>query len=342
MKTGMTDFAEYLQTFFMDYLAGERGVSRHTLRSYRDTFVLLIEYMKDTCAIPADKLMMADFNREVILSFLNWLQDKKQCSVSTRNQRYAAIRSFCDCLQYKDPTRLALWQSIRSIKTKNKPTTMISNLTVEGIKCLLEQISTCSRSGRRNLAIISLLYESGARVQELIDLLPSSIRFEQPAIVYLNGKGDKKRAVPLGKKQTTILKTYMEENHLNNPFQTGRPLFFNSRGAKLTNSGITFILKKYADIARIIHPELIPPKISPHVLRHSRSMHLLQAGVNLVHIRDILGHVSIKTTEIYARTDSKQRQEALEKASKDIFDTEIKTPSWEKDGKLKDFLKSLA
>jgi len=342
MKTEITDFSVYLQSFFTDYLSGERGVSRHTVRSYRDTFVLLIDYMKMVCGIPADKLMMADFSREVILSFLNWIQDKRQCSTSTRSQRYAAIRSFFDYLQYKDPARLSLWQSIRSIKTKNVTKTMVSYLTVDGIKYLLEQIPTSSKSGRRNLTLLSLLYETGARVQELIDLSPSSLRLEQPAIVCLHGKGDKKRVVPLGKQQTAILKTYMEENHLDSLSRRECPLFFNRSNAKLTGSGITYILQKYADNARIVHPEWIPKQISPHVLRHSRAMHLLQAGINLVYIRDLMGHKSVTTTEIYARTDSRQRREALEKASRDIIDTEIQTPSWEKDRKLKDFLKSLA
>jgi len=342
MKTGMTDFAIFLQAFFTNYLAGERRASQHTIRSYRDTFVLLIDYMKDVSGIPADKLMMANFSRDVILSFLNWLQENKKSGVSTRNQRYAAIRSFCDYLQYKDPARLALWQSIRSIKTKNVTKTTVSYLTVEGIKCLLEQVSTYTGRGRRDLALLSLLYESGARVQELIDLTPSSLRLEQTAIVCLHGKGDKKRIVPLGKQQTMILKSYMNENHLDSTSRRDCPLFFNSSYAKLTSSGITYILKKYANNARIEHPELIPKQISPHGLRHSRAMHLLQSGVNLIYIRDILGHVSIKSTEIYAKTDSKHRREALERASRDIIDTEIEAPSWEKDKKLKDFLKSLA
>jgi site-specific recombinase XerD len=342
MKTGITDFAVYLQAFFFFFFSCERGVSRHTVRSYRATFILLIDYMKDVCAITADKLKMDDFSRDVILSFLNWLQDTKKCSVSTRNQRYAAIRSFCDFLQYKDPARLSLWQSIRSIKTKNVTKTTVSYLTVEGIKSLLEQISTCSKNGRRNLALLSLLYESGARVQELIDLTPSSLRLESPAIICLHGKGDKKRIVPLGIQQTTILKTYMEENHLNSPSRRESPLFFNSSCAKLTSSGVTYILQKYAGMARAIHPELIPVKISPHAFRHSRAMHLLQSGLNLIYLRDLLGHTSIKTTEIYAKTDSKHRREALERASRDIIDVKIETPSWEKDKKLRDFLKSLA
>ena len=190
--------------------------------------------------------------------------------------------------------------------------------------------------------MLSLLYASGARVQELVDLTPSCLRLDKPALVRLHGKGDKTRVVPLMEQQVEILATYLEENRLNTPSQSGRPLFFNSSGAKLTCSGVTYILKKYAAMARIVHPELIPKQISPHVLRHSLAMHFLQAGVNLVYIRDILGHVSVQTTEIYARADSKLKRESLEKASRDIINIEIGELSWEKDKKLRSFLKGLA
>jgi site-specific recombinase XerD len=341
MKTDVTDFAEYLESFFTDYLAAEQGVSKHTVRSYRDTFILLIDYMSDIQGICVNKLSMKDFNRDGILAFLNWLQDNRNNSVSTRNQRYAAIRSFCEFLERKDPTRLATWQSIRSIKSKKSPRVTINHLTIDAIKCLLEQIPTKGRHGRRNLALLSLLYESGARVQELVDLTPSSLRLDKPALVRLHGKGNKTRVVPLMDQQVIILSAYLEENNLNIPSRSERPLFFNSSGAKLTSSGVTYILKTYAAMARVVHPELIPRQISPHILRHSRAMHLLQAGVNLVYIRDILGHVSIQSTEIYARADSKLKRESLEKASRDIIDKEIGKPSWEKDKKLKSFLESL-
>jgi integrase/recombinase XerD len=342
MKTDVTDFAEYLESFFTDYLAAEQGVSKHTVRSYRDTFVLLIDYMSDIKGISVNKLSTKDFNRDGILAFLNWLQDNRNNSITTRNQRYAAIRSFFEFLERKDPVRLATWQSIRSIRSKKSPRVLVNHLTVEAIKCLLEQIPTKERHGRRNLTLLSLLYESGARVQELVDLTPSSLRLDKPALIRLHGKGDKTRIVPLMEQQVKILSAYLEENHLDIPSQSERPLFFNSSGAKLTCSGITYILKTYATMARAVHPELIPRQISPHVLRHSKAMHLLQAGVNLVYIRDILGHVSIKSTEIYARTDSKYKRESLEKASRDIIDKEIGKSSWEKDKKLKSFLKSLA
>lgn len=342
MKTAVTDFAGYLESFFTDYLAGEQGVSKHTIRSYRDTFILLIDYMKDVRGICIHKLSMKDFSRDGVLAFLNWLQDKRNNSLSTRNQRYAAIRSFCDFLERKDPTHLATWQSIRSIKPRKNPRVAVNHLSVDAIKCLLEQISTKDRHGRRNLALLALLYESGARVQELVDLTPSCLRLDKPALVRLHGKGNKTRVVPLMEQQVRILTAYLEENCLNRPSQSERPLFFNSNGAKLTCSGITYILHSYASMARISHPELMPLHVSPHVLRHSKAMHLLQSGVNLVYIRDILGHVSVQSTEIYARADSKYKREALEKASHDIIGNEISEPSWQKDKKLRSFLQSLA
>ena len=207
MKTGVTDFAEYLESFFNDYLASEQGVSKHTVRSYRDTFVLLIDYMSDVQGISIDKLSMVNFSRDVILAFLNWLQDSRNNSVSTRNQRYAAIRSFCEFLERKDPTRLATWQSLRSIKSKKFPQFTVNHMTVDAIRCLLGQVSTKERHGRRNLALLSLLYESGARVQELVDLTPSCLRLDKPALVRLHGKGDKTRVVPLMDQQVQILKT---------------------------------------------------------------------------------------------------------------------------------------
>jgi len=342
MKAEVTDFAEYLESFFTDYLGAEQGVSKHTVRSYRDTFILLIDFMSNDQGIPIDKLLMVNLNRDVILSFLNWLQDNRKNSSSTRNQRYAAIRSFFEFLERKDPTRLATWQSIRSIKLKKTPASTVNYLTIDGIKCLLNQVPTNDRHGRRNLTLLSLLYETGARVQELVDLTPSCLRLDKPALVRLHGKGNKNRIVPLGEHQVDILTTYLQENRLNIPSQGERPLFFNSSGAKLTCSGVTYILKLYAAMARAVHPELIPEQISPHSLRHSKAMHLLQAGVNLVYIRDILGHVSVQTTEIYARADSKLKRESLEKASRDIFESEMGALSWERDKNLKVFLKGLA
>lgn len=163
-------------------------------------------------------------------------------------------------------------------------------------------------------------------VQELIDLIPSMIRLESPSTVKLIGKGNKARIVPLLEDQTKHLLVYMQEKRLLEPSANMSPLFSNNKGEKLTRAGVNYIFKKYAKRARTKNPSLIPEKLSPHCLRHSLAMHLLQAGVNLVYIRDILGHESIQVTEIYAKTDSKLKREAIERAYTDT--TPKSTPSW--------------
>ena len=166
---------------------------------------------------------------------------------------------------------------------------------------------------------------------------------ESPAYLILQGKGNKSRAVPIQDKQVCILQHYISENKLNREECQTEPLFKNRNGSKLTGAGVTYLLMKYVTQAHEQNPDLIPERLSPHCLRHSKAMHLLQAGVNLVYIRDILGHVSIMTTEIYARADSKQKREALEAAYKDVIpDRDRQTPpSWETNKSLREWLKSL-
>jgi integrase/recombinase XerD len=338
-----TDFAKYLTKFFTEYLVGERGASTHTIRSYSDTFTLVLTYMDKVRHIVADRLTLSHFCRETVLDFLDWLQKERKCANTTRNQRLAALHSFFKYMQYEDAKHLELWQNILSIKVKRpERRSFVNYLAVEGIKFLLEQIPVNTKEGRRNLALLALLYDSGARVNEIIDLSPSSLNLNKPCYITLLGKGNKKRIVPLQNEQVRLLVSYMKENHLDNPAYNQRPLFANNRGEKLTNSGVTYILNLYAVNARILKPELIPEKISPHTLRHSKAMHLLQSGVNLVYIRDILGHVSIQTTEIYARADSKQKREALESAYTNIIPVHANEGIWEKDSKLREWLKNFA
>lgn len=336
------DFAKYLTRFFTEYLSGERGASQNTVRAYGNAFALFLDFMEKAMHVKTDKLSMEHLTRENVLSFLQWLEKAKECSISTRNQRLAAIHAFCKYMQYEDVIHLEQWQSILSIKSKQTEKQSVNYLDVDGIRLLLAQIPTDTKEGRRDLALVALLYDSGARVQELIDLTPADIHLVKPSYVTLFGKGRKKRLVPLQEQQVNLLKEYMEERGLLKPSMNQRPLFENNRGRKLTNAGVTFILMRYVRNAHIVNPNLVPERISPHSLRHGKAMHLLQAGVNLVYIRDILGHVSIQTTEVYARADSKQKREALESAYVDIMpQLEDTTRSWEKDSKLKAWLKSL-
>jgi len=298
--------------------------------------------MKDVQNVKVERLTLDLLTRQRVVDFLSWVQEERCCGIATRNQRLAAIHSFISYLQYEDIYHLAEWQKIRSIKAKKTENKSISYLTTEGIKLLLEQPDNTTGKGRRNLALLALMYDTGARVQEIIDLTPEALRIENiPHTIRLFGKGRKSRIVPLIEEQTIILKRYMEENHLFENHKQKHPLFFNSRNEKLTRAGVTHILKTYADLARKVNHELIPCSISCHSIRHSKAMHLLQSGVNIVYIRDILGHVSTQTTDIYARADSKQKREALEKAYLDLVPENAKKRDWEKNQDLLTWLKSL-
>lgn len=202
-----------------------------------------------------------------------------------------------------------------------------------------QQVDTSTKRGRRDLALLALMYDTGARVQEIIDLCPLNVHLYKPYTIQLIGKGKKTRVVRLLNEQVELLQVYLSEYGLTNIRDMSGPLFFNHRQERLTRGGISYILGKYAQKARNVDQYLIPERISCHSLRHSKAMHLLQAGVNLVYIRDILGHVSIQTTEIYARADSKQKREAIEKAYTPTLP--FVEPIWENDKSMLEWLNSL-
>lgn len=341
MKTN-TDFAKYISVFLSDYLPHHRNVSPNTIKSYTDTFVQFVSFMRDKQHVPIERLTLDCLNKKNVISFLQWVKDDRKCGNATRNYRLAAICSFVQYLQYEDIGNLYTWQQILSIKALKTEKRTINYLTIDGIKLLLEQPDTSIEKGRRDLALLALMYDTAARVQEIVDLTPDSIRIEsKPYTIRLTGKGRKSRIVPLLEEQVDLLRNYMEEHHLFSPESKEHPLFYNSRHEKLTRAGVTFILHTYVQMARISHPEFIPDKVSCHSLRHSRSMHLLQSGVNLVYIKDILGHSSIQTTDIYARADSEQKRKALENAYSNINPKNNGDKLWEKDKTLLEWLQGL-
>jgi site-specific recombinase XerD len=329
-----------LTDFLSRYLPGERGASKNTIASYKDTFILFLMFQKEKKSVQAEKLTLRLITKDSIVEFLNWLEVERHCCAATRNVRLAALHSFFRYLQYQNPEYMVEWQQILSIPSKKTEKTAINYLSVEGIRLLLDGPDLSTKKGRRDLALLSLMYNSGARVQEIIDLTPSMVRLHEPCTVKLIGKGSKPRIVPLLEQQLTFLKTYMGEQNLLEPYASRYPLFSNSRKEKLTRAGVNYILAKYARQARMKKPALIPEKISCHCLRHSIAMHLLQSGVNLIYIRDILGHTSVQVTEVYARTDSRQKREAIEKAYSDVSPKEV--PSWLTNDDLLGWLKSFS
>ncbi|WP_258000362.1 tyrosine-type recombinase/integrase [Bacillus sp. Marseille-P3661] len=224
-----------------------------------------------------------------------------------------------------------------SIPVKKAEKKTVNYLTLDGIKLLLEMPDVSTEDGRRDLALLTVLYDTGARVQEIIDLTPSIIRFDKPYTVKLIGKGNKARIVPLMEPTVKILKQYMTEQDLTRINANSYPLFFNKRKEKLTRAGINYILNKYISLAQEKNKTLIPEVFTCHCLRHSKAMHMLQSGVNLVYIRDFLGHSSVQVTEVYAKTDSKEKREAIEKAYVDV--TPKEESIWENNTDLLAWLK---
>lgn len=333
-----TDFSKYLSGFLTGYLAHERGASKNTISAYRDCFVLFIGYMEKQ-GIPVSRLSLDTITQKAVISFLDWLQTERNNGNATRNARLAAIHAFFSYIQYQYPEHLYECQKILSIPMKRKASVPVNYLSIEGIKLLLQQPDVNTVKGRRDLALLSLMYDIGARVQEVIDLTPSSLRLDTLSTIRITGKGNKTRIVPMLEQQVALLKAYLVEHGLAQPNNNEHPLFFNSRREKLTRAGVNHILLKYADMARKNGKAHFPGKVSCHVLRHSKAMHLLQAGVNLVYLRDLLGHVSVQTTEVYARADSRAKREAIEKAYVSVVPS--KEPVWLSNDSLLEWLKSL-
>ena len=334
-----TDFANALTDFLGRYLTVECGYSPNTVTTYSYTFTLFIEYMETEELVRPERLTLSEITKERIIGFLSWIEKERKCSSSTRNARLGALHSFFSYLQYRNVAGLAKWQDILSIKTKKPKAPEMAYLTIEGLKLVLKQPDLKTRKGRRDFVLLGLLYDSGCRVQELIDLTPSCFRFDETATVRLLGKGNKARVVPLSDTQVANLRQYMAEERLTSPECQCRPLFPNPQGNKMSRMAVLNIVKKYHRMARAVSPELIPEDIGCHSLRHSKAMHMLEAEINLVYIRDFLGHVSTTTTEVYARASEKMKQKALSKLNSGIV--QAGKTSWQSDKELLSYLKSL-
>jgi len=273
-----------------------------------------------------------------ITSFLNWLETERGCSVTTRNLRLTAVHSFFRYAQAESPESLFHFQKVIAIPVKKGRKKTVEHLTPDGIRLLLEQPDRRCPKGRRDLVMMSTLYDSGARVQELIDLSVEDFIPGANAVLELTGKGNKTRRVPLMKNSASLLVAYISENHLEAPHKKTYPLFTNSQHNRLTKEGVAYILGKYAAQAHEVS-DVVPAKVKCHMLRHSKAVHLLQAGVNLIYIRDFLGHTDIKTTEVYARADTELKRKALENAYPDLVDSNL--PDWNNNSNLMSWLQRL-
>jgi integrase/recombinase XerD len=335
-----TDFARHLTGFLTMYLAAQRNASPNTIRSYRDTFVLLLRYLRDVHNRPVEKVTMATFEAPMLVAFLEHLQTERRCSPRTCNQRLAAIHAFARYVQGESPEHLLAMQRVLAILPRRFARKPVGYLEAADLGAVLAQPDGSSATGRRDAVLLSVLYDTGARCQELLDLRVKDVRLDAPAHVRLTGKGRKTRLVPLMASTVTLLQGHLEAQRLLEPEAADRPVFAGRHGSPMSRSGLRYLLAKYVRSAASARTGL-PSKVGPHTLRHSKAMHMLQAGVPLVIIRDILGHVDVKTTEVYARADLEMKRRALETTAATSSAPVAPTPTWREDRELMAWLTSL-
>lgn len=333
-----TDFAICLNRFLTDYLVNKRGCSPQTIDSYRYAFIFLLDYYNETLHIPADRLSLKHLTYGHLLGFLDWLQEKKNNSIATRNQRQAAINSFVRFLMYEKPEFLNEYQKILGIPVKKVPRKEISYLKTDGIAALMGGVDVRRANGLRDYVMLMLLYTTGIRVSELINIKVRDLSLHEPCTLLVHGKGQKSRYVPLIKNSIPIIRNYLTKMGYTKPEKLDEWLFINHMKKQFSRQGVNYIIKKYGNAAHSDSPDLIPADLSPHKMRHTAAMELVDSGVDLIYIRDLLGHVSVKTTEVYAKADARLKREAIEAASKEIVPPE--EAAWDTDTDLREWLKS--
>ena len=330
-----------LSRFLTNHLAGERDLSPQTISSYRDAIKLLLTWFRDVHAIPPEKLRLSDLDRTRVLAFLDWLQTERGNSPATRNQRLAVIKSFARYTAIERPEFLDQATQILAVKQKKTSATDMGYLTGEEVKALLAEPDPSTRRGLRDTVLLSTLYDTAARVQEICDLNTADVRTARPMVITLHGKGSKTRRVPVMDATARLIEEYLDRRAPHRGVGSDAdPLFNGPEHTRLTRWGVTKILARHVQSLRRRDPSFAPGvNVTPHVIRRTRAMHLLEAKVNLIYIRDLLGHADITTTEIYARANANAKRTAIENAYESL--TPEPLPNWTADQDLLEWLDRL-
>lgn len=332
------DLSKYLDTYFNNYLPIQKNLSKHTISSYKYTFNGFLQFCVNIKNINIKDLCLDTFNKDIVLEFLDYLENTKNNSISTRNNRLQNICSFLKFVYPSETTRVLQFQNIFDIPLKKDVEKTMEYMSVDILKTLLKQPKLDTVNGRRDLTLLATLYDTGARVSELINLKVRNIKFDDfTTTVKLFGKGSKVRIVPILGNTSDLLKRYINEHNLTTKYDDF--LFVSKLRKPLTEPGIKYIIEKYRSLAAKKNP-LVPNNIFPHMFRYSKAMHLLESGVNYIYIRDFLGHSDIKTTEIYAKISVEQKKKALSKAYNENIPISEET-SWNKDKDLLNYLMKL-
>lgn len=338
-----TNFALALSDYLFHYLPDQRGLSPNTIASYSDALSQFLLFCEKELNVQREKITVNHLSLSMVEGFLDWLENEMHCSISTRNQRHAALSSFFRYVQYKNPGHIALFQQIGAIPRKKSKVKTVDHLSVEAVRILIQTPNINTVYGKRDFILLLLMYESAARVSEIANLKISDIRFDRHGtVVHIIGKGSKPRIVPLIDSAAEYLKNYISSEKNRRQCSNEELLFSNHSGRSITRAGISYILKKHFNAARLENPDLFPEKIHPHIIRHSRAMHWLESGIDLQYIKDLLGHADLTTTQIYAQLNLEMKRKVLQKVQPIQPINSSTCSSWTDDKNLLDWLQSLS
>ncbi|MBU4194529.1 MAG: site-specific integrase [Actinobacteria bacterium] len=338
MKKGKSNtLGATLRDFFSYHLPQLRGMSPHTILSYRDSLKLLLLFISEHKGVSVSDLAVEDIGVPEVLAFLDHLENDRHNVVGTRNIRLSAIHSFFRYLAGVHPEHLDQSQRILSIPFKRSSTNSVEYLEFDEIMALLGSIDRSKPDGRRDYALLALMFNTGARVTEIVELKAIDLELTKPSSVRISGKGRKERICPIWTQTAQVLREYLEERGID----TREPVtvFTNHVGGPLTRFGVRYILAKYLKKASDEQPSLAKKHLHPHSIRHSTAVHLLKSGVDLSTIANWLGHSSVNTTNKYAVMDLEMKREALAKAKP--FDVGAGKTSWSRDPGILAWLESL-
>jgi site-specific recombinase XerD len=328
-------FPALLRAFFYEWMVEQRNASPHTVRSYRDTWRLFLRFVAERRRKTVAQLELGELTAAEVSAFLHYTERERHDCIGTRNCRLAALRSFFGFVAAREPAAAAQCAEVLRIPTKKAPVPAPCYLEPAEVEAILAQPDRSTLEGQRDHALLAFLYNTGARIQEALDVCPRAIRWEAPACVRLYGKGRKERLAPLWPETVTLLKALLRRQ----PRADNEPIFVNRYGAPLGASGVRFKLAAYIEAAAKTVPSLGAKRVTPHSFRHATAVHLVAAGVDITVIRSWLGHVSLDTTNHYAQANLDTKRKALERVGGRSRTT--KPPRWKRDASVMGWLDAL-
>jgi integrase/recombinase XerD len=327
-------FWRYVRGYLTVYLPRIRCLSANTVDAYRQSIGAYCQFLKDKRHLEFSKVSFEQLTRESVMAFLQWLQGRS-AAVATCNLRLSSLKAFLKYCAEEDLSLYSVYQGVSGIPLMKAPKAPVAYLSETALKEVLSQPDIRTPKGRRNRMILILLYDTGTRVQELVDLRLADLHLEAPTpFVIVTGKGGKTRSIPLMDKTVAHLTEYLRRFHTDPVGDSSAPLFYSMRAGRphrLSTDAIAVMLNAYGRSARRVCLE-VPERVHPHLMRHTRAMHLYRAGMPLSYIAELLGHASMTTTEVYAAADVEMLRAALEKADPQLAE---QMPSWKDEESLR-------